>query len=181
MLSPQAGIAAPIVTVMQGFEVKKGSFVHPLPNSCMLYHTCTTQPRIEPRCGGLKAEYHNHYTTQLAAMKGENVGFKSNVWEKSNGSCVSICMTSFYNDVGMKWIGFRSEADLLIFSLTQSNFETEFSKFPHLYFLNVSKSYENWVKLAFIRNKLYARKVCQWLKPFVSCRWHQRLVASRPV
>ena len=79
LLSSQAGIAAPTLTVMQGFEAKKDSFVHLLPSSCILYLTCTTQLRIEPGCGGLTAEHANHYTAQLAAMQGQNVVLKPNV------------------------------------------------------------------------------------------------------
>ena len=70
--------------------------MHLFPCSYILYHTCTTQLRIEPRCSGLKADYGNHYTAQLAAMQWQNVIFKPNVWEKGNCSCVSVCLTSFY-------------------------------------------------------------------------------------
>ena len=42
LLSPQAGIAAPTLTVMQGFEAKKGSFVNFITISCILYHICTS-------------------------------------------------------------------------------------------------------------------------------------------
>ena len=92
MLSPQAGISAPTLTVMQGFEAKKKCFVHFLPSSCILHHTVTTQPRIEPRCGELAGEHVNHYTAQFATMQWQNVVFKPNVWEKGNGSCVSVCI-----------------------------------------------------------------------------------------
>ena len=41
---PSAGIAAPTLTVMQGFEAKKDSFVHLFPSSCILYHTEALPP-----------------------------------------------------------------------------------------------------------------------------------------
>ena len=66
---PSGWHSCPNLTVMQSFEVKKVSFVHLLPSFWKLYHTCTTHLRIEPGCGGLRAEYHNHYTTQLAAIQ----------------------------------------------------------------------------------------------------------------
>ena len=44
----------------------------------------------------LEAEHSNHYTTQLATVQWQNVVFKPNVWEKSNGSVCNFCMTSFY-------------------------------------------------------------------------------------
>ena len=52
---------------------------------------------------GLRAEYYNHYTTQLAAIQWQNVVFKPNVWEKGNGSCVSVCITSFYYEMDEEW------------------------------------------------------------------------------
>ena len=71
--------------------------MHFLPSSCILHQTFTTQPRIEPECWGLVAEHDNHYIVQLATMQWQGVVFKPNVWEKGNGSCVSVCMTSFYS------------------------------------------------------------------------------------
>ena len=96
MLSPQAGIASLTLTVKQGFEAKKDSYVHFLPGSCILYHIFTAHPQIEPGCRGSRAERTNHYTAQLAALQRQNVVFKPNAREKGNGSCVSLCMTSFY-------------------------------------------------------------------------------------
>ena len=96
MLSSQAGIPAPTLTVMQGFEAKKDSFVHFFPSSCILHHIFTSHLQIEPACGWLVAEHDNHYTAQLATMQCQTVVFKPNVRENGNGSCVSVCMTSFY-------------------------------------------------------------------------------------
>ena len=67
-----------------------------LSSTWLLHDTFTTQPLIEPRCGGLVADHANHYTTQLATMQWQNVVFWPNVWEKGNGSRVSVCMTSYY-------------------------------------------------------------------------------------
>ena len=75
---------------------KKDGFKHFPPISSILHHSFTSQPRIEPGCGGLVAEHDYHYTAQLATMQWQNVVFKPNVWEKGNGTCVSVCMTSFY-------------------------------------------------------------------------------------
>ena len=66
---PSGWHSCPNLTVMQGFEVKKVSFVYLLPSFWKLYRTRTTQPRIEPGFRGLRAENDNHYTTQLAAIQ----------------------------------------------------------------------------------------------------------------
>ena len=82
MLSPQTGIAALTLTVMQGLEAKKDDYILHLQGSCILYHICTTHPRIEPSYRGSRAKRTNHSTTQLAALKRRNVVFKPNVREK---------------------------------------------------------------------------------------------------
>ena len=51
MLSPQAGIAALTLTVMQGFEAKKDSYEHLLPGSCITFAQpiCEANPGAEGR------------------------------------------------------------------------------------------------------------------------------------
>ena len=57
---PQAGIAAPTLTVMQGFEAKKRLFhAYPYPflgTASLLhifpFHAFSTQAQLEPGCGG---------------------------------------------------------------------------------------------------------------------------------
>ena len=49
----------------------------------------------------------------------------------------------------MDGIGFQSKVNLLIFSLTQSNFQVEFQSFTILASRMSQKKYKNSVKLAF--------------------------------
>ena len=71
---PQAGIAAPTLTVMQSFEAKERllyAFSFPFQSTasilCILpFHTFVTQVRLEPRCDGWK---ENALTTTLRQLQ----------------------------------------------------------------------------------------------------------------
>ena len=43
--------------------------MHLLPSSCILYHIRTTQPQIEPGCGGLSAECHNQVESRTQGSR----------------------------------------------------------------------------------------------------------------
>ena len=60
---------------------KKDSFVHFLPSSCILNHTFTTQPWIEPGWGWLVAEHDNHYTAQLTQCS-DKMSYLNQMYEK---------------------------------------------------------------------------------------------------
>ena len=88
MLSPQASIAAPTLTIMQGFEAKKRLLLvynptHPFTPYCSISRNHSPSAnRTQVRW--LKSEHVNHYTVLLATMHWQNVVFKPNVWEKGN-------------------------------------------------------------------------------------------------
>ena len=74
---PQAGIAAPTLTVMQGFAAKKKiaqCISFPIPAHCV-YTPYSSIPRIpnssanRTRVRWLEAEHYNHYTMQFATMQ----------------------------------------------------------------------------------------------------------------
>ena len=103
MLSPQAGIPAPTLTVMQGFEANKDSFVHLLPSSYILYHICTTHPRIESGCVGLRAEYHNHYTASLQQCN-DKMSYLNQMYEnKAMARAWAFAWLASTYEYGMEW------------------------------------------------------------------------------
>ena len=74
---PQAGIAAPTLTVMQGFEAKKNlrAFSFPFLSTASIlhilsFHAYVIQVRIETGCGGWKA---NAVTTTLRQSQQRNI------------------------------------------------------------------------------------------------------------
>ena len=86
----QAGIAAPTVTLMQGFKAKKIvpcisysnplSLLHNLP-----FHTFAPQTRIEPGCDGWKP---TTVTTTLRSLHqhNEKMSYLNQMYKKGNGS-----------------------------------------------------------------------------------------------
>ena len=88
---PQAGIAAPTLTVMQGFKAKKIALCISFPASVYFVYTPYTSiphdrnpSANRTRVRRLESKHANHYTTQTATMKKQNVVFKPNVREKGN-------------------------------------------------------------------------------------------------
>ena len=80
---PLASIAAPTLTVMQGFEAKKRLLrVHFPPRSiCSVFFNSTqsqTQCELNPITMVYEAEHDNHYTVLLATKQLQNVVFKPN-------------------------------------------------------------------------------------------------------
>ena len=86
LLSPQTGITALTLTVMKGFEAKKGWLPCILPIS--VYSTYSsilrnrTSARSRTRVRRFAVRCSNHYATQLVPTKWQNVVFKLNVWKR---------------------------------------------------------------------------------------------------
>ena len=109
---PQAGIAAPTLNVMQGFEAQK-RFVRaislPILRTAsilriLVFHTFAPQGGIEPRCDGWKL---SDVTTTLHSLHQlvDKMSYLNQMYEKGNGSLreekkyceCSICqVTSFF-------------------------------------------------------------------------------------
>ena len=96
MLSPQAGIAAPTLTIKQGFEAKKRLLRVYFP-TLLFTPQCSIPRNRNPsanrtRVRWLEAEHDNHYTVLLAKMQWQNVvfNFKPNVWEGNRGSRLNV-------------------------------------------------------------------------------------------
>ena len=83
LLSPQTGIAALTLTVMKGFEAKKGCLPYIPPIS--VYSAYSSILRIRTSSGSrtrvrrFAGRCSNHYATHLVSIKRKNVVFKLNV------------------------------------------------------------------------------------------------------
>ena len=78
---PQAGISAPTLTVMQGFQAKKRllhAFSFPSSEYCV-YTPYTSIPLVRNPSANLRWLEGDHYTTPIATMQCQNAVFKLNV------------------------------------------------------------------------------------------------------
>ena len=86
LLSPQTGIAALTLTVMQSFIAKKGCSAHIFPIS--IHSAPSVIPSIDSSGGSrtgvsyFAGRRYNHYTTLLTTINRQNVVFKPNVWKR---------------------------------------------------------------------------------------------------
>ena len=117
---PQAGIAAPTLTGMQGFEAKKDSSVYFLRRSCkprlysVFFHSThvlrdSSLTAIQTHARLLRDACPYHSITLAATISCKIAVFKPNVWEKSNRGirviavgCVYVSPGSFYCVCGVE-------------------------------------------------------------------------------
>ena len=90
---PQAGIAAPTLTVMQGFKAKK-RFIRAIPPPILrtasvlrilTFHTFAPQAGIEPGCDGWKLSAVTITLLSLHQLE-DKMSYLNQMYEKRNGS-----------------------------------------------------------------------------------------------